>query len=179
MHGIASLIDAYYSSKVQAIWHELEVDCGLTGIQISPGPHFSWQVAEGYDQAVLIPILKEIARKTRPFIIHTGGLGIFTGENPVVYITVVKDAQLIQFHEMLWERTVIAMTGGNQLYAPSNWIPHITLAYGDVNRESLSCAMQRLAFVDYDWEIKIDHLVFGGLTDGEVVPFKMTFAFDD
>ncbi len=36
MHGLVSLLDPEHYFQVEAIWNELEGDCGLTGIKITP-----------------------------------------------------------------------------------------------------------------------------------------------
>ena len=42
--------------------------------------------------------VQALARQARPFTIHTGGLGLFTGGKPIIYISIVKDELLMHFH---------------------------------------------------------------------------------
>ena len=102
MNGIASLLDEPATSRVNYWWQELEARCGLVGVKTTPLPHFSWQVTEAYDLPLLEIVLHTFARQARPFTIRTSGLGLFTGENPIVYISIVKDESLIHFHSLLW-----------------------------------------------------------------------------
>jgi 2'-5' RNA ligase len=160
MNGIASLLDKPATARVELLWQELEARCGLVGVKITPFPHFSWQVTEDYDLARLETTLREITRQAQPFTVHTAGLGLFTGENPIVYISIVKDEPLMRFHAMLWEQTKGIAIRPALYYAPGQWVPHITLAYNDVNQDNLNCALQTLAFQSFDWEIQIDNLIF-------------------
>jgi len=162
MNGIASLLDPSTNSRVEDIWQELESKCGLKGVRITPFPHFTWQVTEGYDLPKLERVLRSISRHTLPFSIHTDGLGIFTGEKPVVYISIFKDELLMKLHSRLWEQTEAFATDPILLYSPTQWIPHITLAYDDLGRDNLDCAFQTLVFQSYNWEIKIDNLIYIG-----------------
>jgi 2'-5' RNA ligase len=166
MNGIASLLDKPATERVESLWQELETRCGLVGVKITPFPHFSWQVTEGYDLPHLEKTLREIARQTRPFTVRTAGLGLFTGENPIVYIPIVKQESLMRFHETLWKRTKTIAVRPALHYSPDLWIPHITLAYNDVRRDNLDCALQTLAFQSFDWEIQIDNLISTDQTDG-------------
>ena len=167
MNGIASFLDPYSSTRVEAFWKQLESRCGLVGVKTTPFPHFSWQVTEGYDLSHLDLTLRKISRQTQPFLIRTVGLGIFTGEKPVVYIAILKNESLIGFHSMLWEQTEGIAIRPTLFYAPDQWVPHITLAYNDVRQDNLGCALQTLAFQSFDWEIKIDNLVYVAQTGSQ------------
>jgi 2'-5' RNA ligase len=167
MNGIASLLDQPTTDHVKNLWQELESRCGLVAVQSTPFPHFSWQVTEGYNLPRLEETLRKLARQTRPFTVRTAGLGIFTGENPVVYVPIVKEESLLQFHALLWKQTEGIAILPAPYYAPDKWVPHITLAYNDVQRDNLNCALQTLVFKSFDWEIRIDNLVFVAQTDNQ------------
>jgi len=169
MNGIASILDAPAAGRVEEIWRELEVRCGLTGVKITPFPHFSWQVAEEYDIPALESALQEVVRTARPFPVRTTGLGLFTGDKPILHVPLVKDRELLEFHALLWEATRACAIGAQPYYVPEAWMPHITLAYGDVTSANLDCAMQFLAFQSFDWEIRVDNLIFIAQSEGVTV----------
>ena len=166
MNGIASLLDKPATERVESLWQELETRCGLVGVKITPFPHFSWQVTEGYDLPRLDTTLQNIARQMQPFTVRTAGLGLFSGESPIVYIHIVKDEALLRFHAMLWERMKKIAIRPALHYSPDQWVPHITLAYNDIRRENLDCALQTLAFQSFNWEIQIDNLITVDQADG-------------
>jgi len=160
MHGLVSLLDKKHYQQVEALWHMLEVECGLTGVQVTPFPHFSWLIASDFDWVALENALQEITSQTRPFTVSTTGLGFFSGPTPVGFIPVIRTAELSAFHQQIWERIQPLATDISPFYAPDKWTPHITLAYSDVTPENIACVMQKLAFQIYDWEITVDHLSF-------------------
>ena len=166
INGIASLLDKPATERVESLWQELDAQCGLVGVKITPFPHFSWQVTEGYDSPRLDTSLQEIAGQTQPFTVRTAGLGLFSGESPIVYILIVKDEALIRFHSLLWQRMEKIAIRPMPHYAPEKWVPHITLAYNDVRRDNLGCALNNLAFLPFEWEIQIDNLVTIAQTEG-------------
>jgi hypothetical protein len=176
MNGIASLLDRSTTNRVELIWHQLEAQCGLVGIKATPFPHISWQVTEAYTLPQLETVLAALVRQLEPFYIHTTGLGLFTGPKPILYISAIKDEQLMRLHATLWEETNGIAIRPSQYYSPGYWVPHITLAYNDVNENNLDCALHILAFQSFDWEILIDNLVFVAQV-GDQLPETVGYHF--
>jgi 2'-5' RNA ligase len=177
MNGIASLLNEPHKNQTEAIWKELEEKCGLIGVRTTPFPHFTYQVVESYDQERLEPILREIAHEAQPFTLHTTGLGVFTGQAPVIYMPLVKNDQLFHFHQLIWDRTKSVAQGVSPYYAPEFWVPHITLALGDITTTNLSCAINALTFQDLNWKIRVDNLVFIGQNEDNTYGNFCTFHF--
>jgi 2'-5' RNA ligase len=159
MNGIASLLDKPAASRVETLWQELEARCGLAGVKSTPFPHLTWQVTENYDLPRLEAALHKVTSQVRPFNIHTAGLGLFTGEHPIVYITVVKDEPLMHFHSLLWKQMNGIAFHPVLYFSPGQWVPHITLAYNDLTPANLDCVMQFLSFQSFDLDIQIDNLI--------------------
>jgi 2'-5' RNA ligase len=160
MHGLVSLLDDVHYSIVVNLWKELEEKFELTGIKVTPFPHFSWQVAEDYNVDKIEDLMRETAKELKPFKIRTTGLGIFAGENPVLYITVSIDKTLLSFHEMIFNKFSVITKGALEYYNPGIWVPHISLAYTDLNQENIGDVISFLSFQDYHWEIDIDNIAF-------------------
>jgi 2'-5' RNA ligase len=158
MQAIVSLLDPPHFQQVEALWRMLKTDCDLSGIQATPLPHFSWQIAEEYDLDKVKQALTEVARTVKRFPVFTTGLGLFTGDRPVLYIPIVKDEYLENFHREVWSRTLDIGTKISLYYAPHAWMPHITLAHGDVDRGKLICAIEKLSFQTFNWEIMVENL---------------------
>lgn len=178
MHGLVSLLPEHHYKRVEGIWQDLEDDFGLAGIRVTPYPHFSWQIAETYDVEALARIAQTIAAESRPFLVRTSGLGLFSGPRPVIYIPVVKTAELLAFHAQVWERCQSAAQGLSPFYSPDQWMPHISLAYTDVTESNIGPVLRWLAFVPFQWEFTVDNLAFIEEPAGEVgrlafqVPFQ-------
>jgi len=175
MHGLVSLLDSKHHQHVESLWQLLEEECGLTGIRVTPFPHFSWLIASDFDWPALENSLREIASLTSPFTVHTAGLGLFSGPNPVVFIPVVRTAELSAFHQQVWESIQPFGIEISPLYSPASWVPHITLAYTDVTPANISCVMQTLAFQTYNWRIRVDNISFVNEPDGHVGQVRYKF----
>ena len=177
MHGLVSLLPEPFYGQVESIWQELERDFGLVGIWVTPFPHFSWQIAVDYDFEYTAEIVEKIACQTPPLLVRTTGLALFTGESPVIYIPVVKTAALIELHTLLWEHTKEASAGRAAYYAPGAWMPHVSLAYEDVDRGNVGRVMERLAFRAFSWEMIIDNIALIAEPTGEIGKLKYRFEF--
>jgi 2'-5' RNA ligase len=158
MHGIVSLLDNKHYHLVEELWAELEREFAVRGVYITPYPHFSYQIAQGYNVELLEPILQTFASGQATFQVKTSGLGIFNGPHPVLYVPVVRSPELTQFHQALWPEISTAGSGISDYYHPANWMPHITIGFGDINKENLFRIVQSLVERDFSWEITVDNI---------------------
>ncbi len=161
MEGLVSLLDPAHDALTRALWSELESALGLRGIWVTPYPHFSYQIAPRYD-----PSIRAIARTLAaavPFEIRTGGLALFTVPAPVLYLPIVRTAALSAWHARLWHAALPAAQSPVPYYHPDHWMPHITLAHGDLTPALAAEAVRLLAGREFNWTIRIDNLSFIGL----------------
>jgi len=174
LHAIVTALTEPHDAEVFRLWKELKQTCGLQSIWTLPVPHFSWMGMLGYDDAAVAQELAAIAAQAHPFTARVSSLGIFTGEDPVIYLALVKDEALLRFHEMVWSRLEAHLVQPNLYYAPPVWVPHITLAIGDVTRGNLACAIEQLAFRPWYWEFPVDRI---GLISHPPTGKELNFAF--
>jgi len=177
MHGLVSLLPSPYYERVETIWDRLEQRCGLTGIRVTPYPHFSWQIAEGYDFDRLEAAIQRVATRTEPFAVKTAGLGIFSGETPVVYLPVARNSRMAQLHDEIWQVANGIGTGVSEYYNDDNWAPHISLAYGDVDRQTLPEILDELAFESFGWEFEVDNISLIVEPEGQVGQLRWRIPF--
>lgn len=159
MHGLVSLLPQSYHQKVENIWEILEAQFNLVGFLVSPIPHFSWQIAEQYDQELLTENLTDFCQTIPPFKIRTSGLGLFTGMRQVIYIPIIKDCHLIELHAQIWRAVGSHARELSPLYGPDMWVPHITLVHENLTPDNIGPIMTFLSTETYQWEFQIDQLV--------------------
>ncbi len=167
MNGVVSLLDPEHYALTEALWAELAGALGLRGVYATPYPHFSYHVAAGYDRARLQSALQQATAGAQAFMVTTAGLGVFTGPAPVLYLPVVRTPELSAFHARLWPALEAAATGSVPYYAPPNWVPHITLGFGDLTPATLAQALTLLGGRDFNWEIHVDNLAYVDDADGQ------------
>lgn len=141
------------------MWWEIEEAFGVAVRYTKAFTHFSYHVVAGdYDLDQLGPIIDEIARRHPAFVVRTGGLGVFTGTEPVVFLNVVRTPELDLLHHELWERCTPRFGIGLPYYSPDAWVPHVTLAQGSRTRSQLPELMRALGTRELEWEITVDNL---------------------
>lgn len=157
--AIAAMLEPRHDAMVREMWEELQQRFGLTAGFAAPHPHISFHVARSYDLAALEQNLTEMATDWAPFRVRTAGLGVFNRKMPILYIPLVRNPLLNQFHRALWS----AVSGtGEEVYAyyrPERWMPHITLAANALDPTRIGEVVQWLYERNLDWAIDIDHLV--------------------
>ncbi len=160
MHGVVSLLDGEHCALVERLWDELETKLGVRGLYKTTFPHFSYHVAAQYDVDRLESILRRLASQCATFRVRTAGLGVFSGNHPVLYIAVVRSPALSALHRTLWQELVGASAGAVEYYHPEWWMPHITLANSKVLKDYLPEAVRMLSARAFDWEIEVTNLSF-------------------
>ena len=159
MQGVVTLLDDRHYARVGALWEELGQKFDVRGMYVTPFPHFSYQVADAYEEQECGRFLRELAARTRPFRVRTSGLGIFTVANPILYIPLVRSPQLSRLHEEIWKGIRQSAPGAvAHYYAPEEWVPHVTLAHGDIDQEKLSAIVRVLSTRNFHWEITVNNL---------------------
>ena len=86
MQADISLIPEPFNTQVEQLWELLEEKYGLKYIRVTPIPHFTWQLGEGYQDEEVISRLDELTQRIEPFEVCTRGLNHFAGEKPVLFI---------------------------------------------------------------------------------------------
>src|ERR1044071_3509171 len=103
MQGVVSLLDDRHYARVEAIWEELGQKFDVRGMYVNSFPHFSFQVAEQYDEEACAQALRALAARTKPFRVRTAGLGIFTVASPILYISGLRSPALAALHREISE----------------------------------------------------------------------------
>ncbi len=159
MQSVVTLLGGRHREAVEELTAEIDSRFVRRGFCPTPYPHLSYHVAEGYDRGALRAALARVAAETPPLVVRTAGLGIFTGEaHPVIHLPVVRGPELSELQRKLWEAAGAACTGCNPHYEPGRWMPHITLAEGELLREHLPAIVGLLWRRDFSWEIELDGL---------------------
>ncbi|GEO06924.1 hypothetical protein AAE02nite_45880 [Adhaeribacter aerolatus] len=160
MLAVVSLLDEEHSRKVKSLIDQIDEHFGLTGVQMTPYPHITWLLTEvpENNQSMLRKCLEQTAAVAAPFTIQTTGLGIFTGEHPVLHIPVVRNQVTNSFHYRLFQEVSKFSLEIPKYYHPDCWVPHFSLALSDTNPEIVAEILQWLNEHNFNWNIRIDNL---------------------
>ncbi|NTV36644.1 MAG: 2'-5' RNA ligase family protein [Anaerolineaceae bacterium] len=158
MYAVATLFDIQANAGVKTLWHLLESTCKLSGIFSTPTPHMTWFGAEELDEIKVVQCIDDVICHVKPFDLRCSGYGVFTNTNPIIYLSLVKTEHLLHVHKLIWEAVYPKLLYPHELYSPENWIPHITLAYGDVDVNNIGCAIRSIVEIDSCVSFQIDNV---------------------
>jgi 2'-5' RNA ligase len=176
VQGVVSILDAAHNTQVESLWKALEEQFSLQYACVAY-PHFTYHLAESYKLYRVSRVLRRLAKEAIPFQITTSGIGLFTGERPVLYLPVVCDLALTRFHDKLWKAVTPCGSGVHtHHYGPQNWVPHITLAVQDLTHDILPDVIRLLSSRTFNWTCTITSLSLvldarGGREDWIEFPF--------
>lgn len=156
MHAVVSLFDGK-NKTLRSLLEMLEGALGKPLYESIPSPHLSYQGATKYDFDRLEDRIQAFAKRTHGFRIRAGGLGIFTGLTPTLYIPVVRTQELSRFQRALWTGTNSTGSGLNPLYQPEVWVPHITLARG-MRPQTLTRVVGRISRFEVGLDVRVANL---------------------
>jgi len=158
MQAIATLVNATSDLTATEFWKVLTQSCDLNGIKIPQNPHFSWMVSEGFEEEAAKQAFEAISRKTTEFTVRTNGLGIFTGEKPILYLPIVKTEQLMDLHQEIWQVLFALGVNQNTFYHPSQWIPHVTVIGEEIPLTQFVCLVESIVNITLEMTIHVNNL---------------------
>jgi 2'-5' RNA ligase len=168
MQAVFSLLPEPYNNQVEQIWDFLKDDFGLSYVHITPIPHITWQLGEGYKEEKVLSILHELTTKQEPFEVCTQGLNHFSSTSPILFIEVSKSPRLLELHAAIWQQLLPLTLDPSPLYSPESWHPHITLAGEALSWEMLDEVTAHLQQQNLEWRFVLDNLAIACQhTDGK------------
>ena len=158
MPVLATSLDEPAASRVREVWARLESELGLKGVQRVPFPHLTWLGCEMLDTPRLVEALGDFAHGTAPVPVRSASLGLFMKPAPVLHLAVVRSPALSALHRRLWDLVEAYAAEMHGLYRPELWVPHITLAQGDLSPDLIPRAMAYLMDLDFPLELNLRNL---------------------
>ncbi len=120
-------------------------------------PHITYVAAVFKDSEQVENALKTYCEHTPPLNLYTTGLGIFTGESPVIYSNIIRTPQLNRMQQELSELLAPFMNESHPHFEPRVWTPHLTIGWAN-GAENLGKAIQMLCQRDFNREYLIDDI---------------------
>jgi 2'-5' RNA ligase len=157
MQAIVSALDDPAREHVEDIWGELKAVFGLKDVIGAQHPHFTYHAAERYASDV-DEALARVAADLAPYDVQTSGLGVFRGDETILYLGIVRDGAIDGAHERILRDAAAGATEPRTYYAPETWLPHVTLAAGDLHEEQLPDIMRFLGRREYRWTIPVTNI---------------------
>lgn len=176
MLAITTLLSSPAADRINDLIKSLETEFGLNDVQATPEPHLTYQIVEPADLAVLKAALRAITVTTRPFLAHATGLGMFPGDNPVIYIPVLRSDALNALHHRVLDVAGPLCSRTDKFSGPELWLPHVSLALHDTTPEVLGPVLRFLNTQTYNMELEINNLTLLR-PEGELFVREEVFEF--
>ena len=158
MLAITSLLSPPHVLRINAVIKKLEEKFGIDDVQATLDPHLTYQLAGVKKLSSLKKALAKVAAATAPFPAFTTGLGVFPGEQPVIYIPVLRSNALNALHQRILTATAPLCLRTDKFSSPDCWLPHISLALHDTTADLLGPVLSYLNQETYNLKIIIDNL---------------------
>lgn len=119
--------DADSDRRVIDLWKSVKHGIDLEAL--GARPHISLAVFRPpVDPGILTKCIEEYAENTTPLELQLSAVGVFPGEEGVVFLSPSSSLQLLDshrtFHSILEDHGVAP----DELYGPGRWVPHCTAA---------------------------------------------------
>ena len=160
MLAITSLLNPRNATRIRGIIKALEVKFGLDDVQATPAPHLTYLLANVTERKTheLKEALRRVAATTPPFPAYTTGLGVFPGDNPVIYVPVLRSNDLNGLHQRVLDVTTPICRCTDRYNAPARWLPHLSLALHDTTPDLLGPVLRHLNHETYNLRLNINNL---------------------
>ena len=165
MPGILFLFDRASHERIERLWDQMEREFGVAKGYPGALPHFTLHLADRYDLEATQAVVEEIANARAPFDVTTTGLGVFTGDLPIVYIPVTRTRTLDDLHLRLYRSLAPHCNGHVPYYAPEKWMPHISLGQVNITSDALPPVLTWLSHEPLSWEMSAAKLAIGENSD--------------
>ena len=127
-YAVELFLDPATEQRVRRIWERL-AGIGISYLHGSGSrPHVSLAVCDSIDTDATIELLNRFAEDTSGFPITFSSIGIFPAEQPVLFLAPKVTIPLLELHASFMDSFEPMATRIWPNYAPSEWIPHCTLA---------------------------------------------------
>lgn len=160
MDGLLTVLSKPHYQKINQLKSALNERFHLFDPAVPFQPHFSYHVAESYDEVALRPLMQLLARETAVFPLKANGIGIFPGPEPVLYIPVTRTQALNTFHQKVWSAINPISQDSVACYSADNWFPHISIGSASIPKEKLGPVVQWLNQQNLLFEIEANNLTF-------------------
>ena len=161
MPGIIFLLDEASHARIERIWDEMEREFGVAKGYPGALPHLTVHLASAYDLEATRSVVEEIANRQAPFEVETSGLGVFTGELPILYIPVIRTRTLDKLHARFYLSLAPHCSEHERYYAPERWMPHVTIGQLNIAPEILPSLLGWLSHQPLSWTLQAATLAIG------------------
>ena len=159
--GILSILEEKVLDEVLRLWKLFETKYRSMGVRSFAYPNLSFQGGRCHDVAPIEDALSSLSRHLRPFELILDGFGSFETHSKVIFLKVKLTDELRHINQVVNRMLQRHCEEVFDNYLPERWVPHVTVAMGDLTDDNLERAKRDLSgfHPHYRQRISIIHLV--------------------
>ena len=154
--GILSILEDQPYEEVKRLWKLFEKSYNSIGVQTFNHPNLTFQGGEVTDTKALTRDFKGLAAEIEPFEIEVDGFGSF--RKRVIYLRVKKSREITRINGIVNQHLESRGETVFEEYTPERWIPHITVAMGDLAESEFDKAWSSLSGVKFGFVQKLHNI---------------------
>lgn len=154
--GVLSILEGKPYKVVKKLWKIFEEKYNSVGVQVFSHPNITFQAGETENLKQLKKDFEILVNEIKPFEIEVDGFGHF--DKKVIYLKVKKNSGLIEINKKVNDFLRSYCFKLFEYYTPKNWIPHITLAMGDLTKENFEIAWNELRNKKFRFKQRLHNL---------------------
>lgn len=158
MRGIVSLLDQESTDFVRGLWAAIANEFGPGASPPGFVPHVSLHVAEDYKLEETEARVRSLALSIPPLETVTTGVGVFTGDEHIVYLPVVRTPRLTVLQRAVVAEAAVFATQPIDVFDPDRWVPHITLGRWDAAADTAANVVRFLLDKAHTRPLALDNL---------------------
>jgi 2'-5' RNA ligase len=149
---IGIVLDEAHAQRIADLRGDLATAVDAVAPPVSP--HLTIAVVQGLEPAAIDQAIADTVAIVRPFTVRVRGVAIVhrLGDGPVVYLPVVRTAELDRCHRELVRRIGPSRLEGH--YRTDTWIPHVTVWRGPLSPASLEFVAERMAAITWSLPLR-------------------------
>jgi len=129
-YAIEMFFDSASEARIRLLWAALASPGAYAMANGDSRPHISLAVADSVDVPAARLLLEDFARGIMAFPLSMESLGFFLSKEQVAFLAPKATPELLALHARFFEQFSSVASGISQIYSPSTWVPHCTLAMG-------------------------------------------------
>jgi 2'-5' RNA ligase len=143
--GAMTILDGPLRDEALRLWRMFENHYGSVGVQTFAHPNLTFGGGTIRDPRALAAHLEDLAETLEPFELRITGIDVFHEPQRAVYLAVEPTAELTRIHRSVHQVLEQHCEALVELYRPESWVPHITVAMGDLSQENFERALEDLS----------------------------------
>lgn len=154
---------------------ELELGGTVLVDDVKARPHLTLAICDDADEARMCEVVEELSQKLPAQPVAFSSLGIFPGEETVLFLAPVMSEELLEAHRAVSARLEEFTDNPWKLYHPNRWVAHASLALR-LPHDGLRTAVDTILENVFPITGELVELGVGEFIDGVVTRYVCTYG---